>query len=199
MPNPNAPFGFRPINRDGGPYTGQSIRVCFQATTGTACYIGDAVKLAGTGSPEGVLEVTQAATTNAIYGVITSFEASPDALGDQYRKASTLRYAQMVPANGNYFVVQSDDDTTALTADDCGTNANMILTETASTQYGISAMELDSSSANTTSTLDLQVVGLYQSTEQDVSAGTTAGVGGTNKLVVVKFNEPQGAPYRTGV
>lgn len=192
MANADAAFGFRPINRDGSPYNGATLRCVIAAADTTATFIGDAVKLGGT-SDTGYPSVTQCAAGDPVFGVVTAFEANPDALGDQYRKASTKRFCQVVKAEGNYFEVQSDDDTTALAVTDVGLNANFIV-GSGSTAYGVSAMELDSSGLSTTSTLDLQVVGLV-----DRADNLLSGTGSTNKNAIVQFNDPQSKPQRTGV
>ena len=192
MANVDAPFGFRPINRDGSPYNGATLRAVFAAGDGTATFIGDAVKTAGT-AIDGYPTVAQCAAGEPVLGVVTAFEANPDGLSDQYRKASTQRFCQIVPVDNTYFEVQSDDDTTALAITDVGLNANFIV-GSGDTAYGISAMELDSSGAATTSTLDLQIVSLPER-EDNLLAGT----GSTNKNAIVKFNDPQSKAGRTGV
>lgn len=200
MPNANAPFGFKPVNRDGSPYSGGTLRCVMLATTGTAIFVGDPVQLDGSAdATTGIASVKIGAASSPVYGVVTAIEANPDNLTQQYRLASTKRFCQVAPATDTYFLVQSDDDTTALLVSDVGMNAGFIFTETDSTAYGISAAELDSSSATTTTSLDLQIVGFSQEPGNDLSAGVTAGSGGTNKNVVVRFNVPQGRPERLGV
>ena len=192
MANPNAAFGFRPVNRDGSPYNGATLRGVFAAGDATATFIGDAVSLAGT-SIDGYPTLAQSAAGAPVLGIVTAFEANPDGLSDQYRKASTQRFCQYVPVDSTYFEVQSDDDTTALAITDVGLNANFIV-GTGDTSYGVSAMELDSSTAATTATLDLQIVSLV-----DRADNLLAGTGSTNKNAIVKFNDPQSVAGRTGV
>ena len=192
MANSDAAFGFRPVNRDGSPYNGATIRCYFPSTDTTAAFIGDAVKLGGSSS-SGYATVTQCAAGDPVYGVVTSFEANPDSLGDQYRKASTARFCQVAPAHLSYFEVQSDDDTTALAEASVGLNANFVV-GSGSTTYGTSGMELDSDSASTTNTLDLQIVALV-----DRADNLLSGTGSTNKNAIVAFNDPQSKPGRTGV
>lgn len=191
MANTDAPFGFRPINRDGSPYNGATLRAVFAAGDSTATFIGDAVKIAGT-AIDGYPTIAQAAAGDPVLGVVTSFEADPDGLGNQYRLASTQRFCQIVPVDSTYFEVQSDDDTTALAITDVGLNANFIV-GSGDTTYGVSGMELDSSGAATTNSLDLQIVALIDRADNDITAT------GTNKNVIVKFNDPQTKPVRTGV
>lgn len=192
MANANAAFGFRPVKRDGSPYNGATQRCVIAAGDGTATFIGDAVKLAGA-SDTGYPTVIQAAAGDAVFGVVTAFEANPDALSDQYRKASTKRFCQVALAQDTLFEVQSDDDTTALAEATVGLNADFVV-GTGSTAYGVSAMELDSDGASTTNTLDLQIVALV-----DRSDNLLAGTGSTNKNAIVRFNDPQSKAGRTGV
>lgn len=194
MANADSAFGFRPINRDGSPYNGATLRCVIAAADATATFIGDPVILDGSSS-EGYPGVSQCAAAEPVFGVVTGFEANPDGLSDQYRKALTKRFCQVTPASGSYFEVQSDDDTTALVEADVGANAGYEVAA-GDTAYGISGFELDSSdaAAGTTSTLDLQIVGLV-----DRADNLLAGTGSTNKNVIVKFNDPQDKPLRTGI
>ena len=194
MANVDAAFGFRPVNLDGSAYSAASRRVVIATTSTAATFVGDPVKLAGGNSINGYARVQQSAAGDATLGVITSFEVNPDNLSLQHRAAKTQRFAQMVVAEGNkYFEVQSDDAVTALVEDDVGFNANYVVAA-GSTVTGFSGVELDSSGATTTSTLDLQIIALVDR-EDNLHSGT----GSANKNVIVKFNDPQTKPFRLGV
>jgi hypothetical protein len=191
MANANAPFGFRPYIADSPTYG--TIRCVIPASDGTATFIGDAVKLHGD-SDTGYATVIQAAAGDPVYGVVVAFEASPaTSLSDQYRKASTKRFCQVALASQWTFLVQSDDDTTALATTDVGLNANFIVAA-GSTVTGLSGMELNSDGANTTNSLDLQIMGLL-----DQEDNLLSGTGSDNKIVIVRFNDPQTKYVRTGV
>jgi hypothetical protein len=194
MANVDSAFGFRPINMDGSPYNGATRRCVFAAADATAAFIGDPVTLDGS-SDTGYAGVSQAATGEAIFGVVTAFEANPDGLSDQYRKASTKRFCQVAVADQNkYFEIQSDDETTALSEAMVGLNADFVV-GSGDTAYGISAVELNSDTATTVSTtMDLQIVGLVDRVDNQLS-----GTGSTNKNVIVTFNDPQNKAFRTGV
>ena len=60
MANVDAAFGFRPVNRDGSPYNGATLRCVFAAADATAAFIGDPVILDGSSS-EGYPGVSQCA------------------------------------------------------------------------------------------------------------------------------------------
>lgn len=191
MANSDAAFGFRPINRDGSPYNGATLRCVFAAADTTAAFIGDAVVLDGSGSTDGYTGVSQAATTEQVFGVVTGFEANPDSLSDQYRKASTKRYCQVTPALNTYFELQENGADDALPVAAIGLNANFVV-GTGDTNYGLSDMELNAGTEATTSTLDLQIVGLV-----DRADNLLAGTGNANKKVIVRFNNQYG--IRDGV
>lgn len=189
MANSDAPQGFRPLNRDGSPYNGGTLRCVIPSGDTTAVFIGDAVELAGS-SDTGYPSVNQCAAGDPVFGVVTAFEANPDDLGAQYRKASTERFCQVAPAESTYFEVQEDAVGGALAATDVGLNANFVV-GSGDTTYGRSGMELDSSSAATTATLDCQIVGFIDREDNEI--------GSANAKVLIRFNDPQQAPGRTGV
>jgi hypothetical protein len=186
MANADAPFGFRPINADGGPYNGVTRRCVLATGDGTATFIGDAVKIAGT-SIDGYPTIAQVAAGDPVLGVVTSFEANPDSLSDQYRKASTQRFCQVALADNAFFEVQESG--TAIGLASVGLNANIVVTA-GSTVTGLSKMELDSDTEAATSTLDLQIFGGVHREDNDLTLA--------NACWIVKFNDPQGKPLRTG-
>ena len=192
MANSVAPFGFRPIGNDGGVYTGQTRRCAF-ATAGStvATFIGDSVKMdnvdavlgdAG-GAYQAVIRVT--AGTDPVYGVVTSFEADPDDLSAQFRKASTARFCQVAMADNTLFEVQYS---AAPGLAGVGLNTTYALTA-GSTVTGISAMELNGTATGLNSK-DVQLVSIVDDVEND---GTLS-----NARWVIKFNDPQSKPVRTG-
>lgn len=189
MANADSAFGFRPINRDGSPYNGATIRCVIAAADATATFIGDPVTLDGS-SDSGYPGVSQCAAAEPVFGVVTGFEVNPDDLGAQYRKASTKRFCQVATADNTYFEIQEDGD---LTEAEVGLNAGFEVAA-GSTVYGLSGFELDESDAATTSTLDLQIVALV-----DRADNLLSGTGSSNKTVIVKFNDSQSKQNRTGI
>jgi len=185
MANSDAPFGFRPINRDGSPYNGATTKGYFLATDTTAAFIGDVVKHDLT-SLNGVPQVTQAAAGDDAYGVIVGFDVNPDDLGAQYRKASTLRYCKLASCDGTFFEAQ---DGATLGVASSNLNVNYLVSTAGSTTYGTSGMEIGTSAA-TTATLDLMLIAPVDREDND---GTAA-----NAKWVVKFNVSQTRPERTG-
>ena len=189
MANADASYGFRSVHMDGSPSTGGTMRCVIAAGDATATFIGDAVKLAGT-SINGAPTVAQCAGGDPVLGAIVSFEANPNDLGAQYRKASTERYCQVAMAEGGYFMVQEDGVDGAMGIAAAGLNATIIVAA-GSTVTGFSGMEIDSSTADTTNSLDLQ---LWAPVNREDNDGALA-----NADWIVRFNDPQQRHIRTGV
>ncbi len=192
MANADTIFGFRPINRDGSPYNGATLRCVIAANDTTATFIGDPVRLDGQGD-SGYAGVSQVANGESVYGVVTAFEANPDSLSDQYRKTLTKRFCQVAMADNTYFEIQENGADDALAIADVGLNADFAAAA-GSTVYGRSGFELNAGTEATTSTLDLQIVGLV-----DRADNLLVGTGNANKTVIVKFNDTQSVQQRVGV
>ena len=187
MANVDAAFGFRPIGNDGGPYNGATRRCQISASNAAAnVFIGDAVKLDTESAATGGYQSVDIATgTNPVYGVVTSFEANPDNLSQQYRVASTQRFCQVALALDNLFVVQ-DAANLGLAA----IGANCAFTKVAGdTKTGFSKSELGATGTATDDSC--QVVGGYDAPDNDMTL--------SNALFVIKFNNPQTKVGRAGV
>ena len=185
MANADAAFGFRPINAQGGPYTGQTQR-CFVPTTASEgpLFIGDVVTLIGSASTDGYPSVKEAAATEAAYGVVASFDAAPTDLSLQYRAASTERYCQVVPVRNNFFVAQFDGVSEAA---DVGLNTIYVV-GAGSTVTGRSTSELSATAVGTTVASEIKIIAFLDSPDNDLTL--------TNAKAIVMFNEPQ-LGYRT--
>ncbi len=191
MANVDAAFGFRPIGNDGGVYTGQTRRCVFATASSTAAtFVGDPVKMqnvdAVAGEEGGAYQaVIVCAGGDTVYGVVTSFEADPDDLSTQYRKASTLRYCQVAIADNTLFEIQY-----AAAAGLAGVGLNTdFLFAAGSTVTGLSGTML-TGTASGVNTKDCQLVSMVDDVQND---GTLS-----NARWVIKFNDPQGKPVRTG-
>lgn len=190
MANADTPYGLIPCNRNGGTYDGSVQLYYIPSSDGTACAVGDTVKLAGSADADGVPTVTRATAGDIPVGIIVGFVVSPDYLSlPNYRTASTARYAMVADDPDAFFVIQEDSVGGALAATSVGLNADMVFAAPSSTT-GISNVELDSSTADTTNTLDLQIVRLYPVADNEI---------GTNAKWICKFNTHQYAKSRTGV
>lgn len=190
MANSDTPFGLIPIGRNGGAYDGRVGRYYIPSTDSAACAVGDVVKLAGSADSRGVPTVARATAGDIPVGIIVGFEPVSTALDvPDYRAASTARYAQVADDPDVLFVVQEDSVGGALAATSVGLNADLIF-GTPSATTGLSNVELDSSTALDTNTLDLQIRSLYDAADNII---------GTNAKWVCGFNTHQYAKSRTGV
>lgn len=191
MANVDRVNGLKPIKYlNGSPYNGAYTRYFMPSGDATAAFIGDLVKLDATGDTAaaggdalGVRSVIQAAAGDASAGVIVGFEVLPGSLDTPvYRAASTGRYVYVADDPNILFEIQEDADGGALAVADVGLNANVIVAA-GSTTTGSSGMELDTSSKNTTATLQLKIVEFVQRVDNEV--------GSANAKVLVKINNHQ--------
>lgn len=185
MANVNAAFGLHLVEDN----SLTPLELCFiPASDGTAMFVGDPVKTAGSagqivGCPY-KKTVAQCAATNPIYGVIVGFlpqmVSTGMDLGKRYRPASTAMYCLVKPANNqDIYRVQSDDVGGDLAATDIGLNADFIV-GSGSTFSGMSGVQLDTSTKNTTATLSLKIIGFDDRPSNQV--------GVTNQDVLVRLN-----------
>ena len=188
MANADAAFGFKPINHLGGVYTGQTQR-CYVPTTASEgpLFIGDVVTLIGSASTDGYPSVKEAAATEAAYGVVASFDANPDNLTLPYRAASTARYVNVVPVEGNLFVAQFDGVSEAA---DVGLNTIFVV-GAGSTTTGISTTELSATDVGTSIADEIKIIAFVDAPDNDLTL--------TNARAIVKFNEPATGIRTVGV
>lgn len=190
MANADTPYGLIPCNRNGGVYDG-SVQIYYvPSTDGTAMAVGDAVKLAGSADADGIPTITRATAGDIPVGIVIGFvpQSGYEDLPN-YRAASVARYVLVADDPDVFFVIQEDSVGGALAATSVGLNADMVFAAPSSVT-GLSNVELDSSSADTTNTLDLQIVRLYNVADNAI---------GDNAKWICKFNTHQYAKSRTGV
>ena len=192
MANANTPFGFRPVAmRSGSSYSGSPRLYVVPAADGTALYLGDPVKLAGTGDVTGKYPgVIQAATGDVITGVVVGFQPLATNLELRYRAASTLRYVWVVDDADLMFEVQEINSGTALTTAEVGLNANFSAGSGGSTTTGFSGFVLNNSGEATTNTLDIKIHALVNRENNDL---------GLAAKWLVSFNRHQFANQVAGI
>jgi hypothetical protein len=162
MANVDSPQGFKPVRYvSGAPYNGAFNAYSTASGDSTAIFIGDPVKLSGTSQTiDGVVyaDVAQAATGDVVLGVVVGVKpVTADSL--KYRAGSTQRILYVADDPNLLFEIQEVSGGTALTANDIGLNANFVV-GSGSTTTGYSGVELNNSGEATTSSLDVQIVGL---------------------------------------
>jgi len=159
---------------NGSSWNGKVNRYWVPASDGTAMFIGDIVKLAGVADADGTQGVIQAAAGNTPVGVVVSFEPNPDNLMQVHRIASQNvtsqnagRWVFVADSPDLVMEVQEDGDGGTIPIGDSGTNADMIVAAGSATT-GLSGMEIDSSTTDTTSTLVFRILGWIPRPDNEV-------------------------------
>jgi hypothetical protein len=192
MANADILRGFIPSSGlSGQPYNASVETFSTASGDSVAIGMGDPVKLVGTSQTingEILADVAQAATGDVIVGVCVG--VLPDTRDSlTYRAASTVRRV-LVETNPNLvFEIQEVSGGTALTANDIGLNANFVAA-VPSTVTGYSAFELNNATEATTNTLDVQIVGFVNRTDNAI---------GENAKWLVRINRHQFANQVAGV
>lgn len=188
MANADAAFGLRPLGGlDGSPYNGATIKCVVPSGDATALFIGDPVKLDGTGitgTDGGTYPgVIQAKMDGNTYGVVTSFDPDPNNLTLQYRAASTERRCNVVPAlSTSLFAIQVDG---AFVVTSIGllidwVDAGSQKLQVGSTVTGLSGVEADSS-AIAGSEANMIIMGFYNAPDNDIDSD--------NSIIIVRIDE----------
>ena len=184
MANADAPFGAIPLRlMDGTPWSGAMAHAYYcDDSDANNLFIGDPVTTGGqvnstafeaypAGSLFEVIIATAGGGAGSVLGFIVGFGPNRGDLTKQYRVASTERIVYVADNPNLIFAMQEDSVGGALAAANAGLNADFII-GTGSTVTGMSATEIDSSSINTTNTLQLRVHRLYP--VDDNAIGTNA-------------------------
>jgi hypothetical protein len=184
MANGDLAFGLKPVRMlDGTPFTGSVDMFYVPSSNGTALYIGDPVKLAGSADSAGVASVTHCAATDTITGAVVGF-ADADSMSLGYGAASTVRYPLVAHGQDILFEIQEDSDGAALSAAEIGLNAQIIVAA-GSSYTRQSGVMLDSSSAAVTATHGLRIRGISQRPDNAI---------GANAKVLVSLNDTTESP-----
>ncbi len=173
MSNNNIPFGIRPINDNGTPWSGQGRMVSFAANDANNIFLGDPVVPTGVSDAFGVPIVTiatagaAATVLGGFIGVCNGPAGSQKTLTRDmpvYRQASILNYGFVCDDPNQLYAVQEDSLGGAMAAANGGfTNANLIA-GSGSTVTGFSGWQLDSSSNDGAAnpTFQLRILGLLR-------------------------------------
>ena len=188
MANTNRPNGFTPVKHlTGAPYNGQANVYEVAAGEAIPVFIGDLVLLSNSAAtdvyPAVEAPVAAAATSgNYVGAVVGVFPAGYNpidgkmsrtsiTLAPNYRAASTKQFVLVADAPDLVFEAMADD-TIALAS--MGLNVGVVegtgSASSGSTSTGRSAMVVDASGVNTTSTLPLQIVGAPNRPDNEMAA-----------------------------
>ena len=183
MANTSTPMGLQPIGMNGMPWYGACRVYNVPASDGTALYRGDPVIAAGSADAFGVPTAIRATAAGGAYisgvmvGVVNGPRAGASATvgltqnSTVYRAASTNTYILVADDPNQLFVAEEDGLGGALAATNVSQNIDLI-SGTGSTVTGLSGFLLDSSTANTTATLQCRLIELLRSPDNEI--GTSA-------------------------
>ena len=186
MANIDAPFGLRPIAKQGSAPGGTIGTTKYKISSGaSALFTGDPVKLKADGSIE--VKGGAGAITGAISGVFMGcFYTDPTTGKPTFRNnypdglAATDAIAFISDDPDQLYIAQQDSVGSNIVAADLNTNANMVMAA-GSTTTGMSKAEIDSSTAATgNATFMLKIMDFYDTPSNDASAA--------NSVLVVKIN-----------
>jgi hypothetical protein len=171
MANVSRPNGFRPVkSKSGAPYTGMANLYFIPSTDGTAVYIGDVVKLAGSADTAGTAPTVQLASAgDGVVGVVVGFLpnlADVSVVGTA-RAASTARYVWVADDPNLVFEAETSNGTPA--AVDIGLNINHAV-GTPDATMSRSGATIDVGSKGTTSNLTFKTLGFVARVDNEVGA-----------------------------
>lgn len=189
MANIDAAFGLRPIAKVGsapGGTTG-TTKYSIADNQSTAIFTGDPVKY----KSDGTVEVATAgdASCGVFMGCFYTDPTTSKPTFKNYFPASLSpgdAIAFVADDPDQLFVAQQDSDTSSLSAANINENANLVF-GSGSTTTGLSGVEIDSSSATTTATLQVRIVAGYETPSNTISTAAA----GNNSVFVVKINNHQ--------
>ena len=181
MANIDQPFGLRPIAKVGSAPGGTTGTTKYRITSGAgAMFTGDIVKQANDGS------VVQGTAGDAARGVFMGcFYTDPSTSKPRFNNtfpngtAASDAIAFVADDPDQLFIAQQDSASANAVVADLNLNANLVV-GSGNTTTGISGMEIDSDSKNTTATLNVKLIDFYDTPSNDATAN--------NSILVVKIN-----------
>lgn len=143
MANTSRVNGLRPVRTlSGCPFKLEEMVLLVADNTDT--FVGDLVKLSGSGHTDGTPSIAQCAAGDAAIGVIVGFRPNPANLGQAYRPAATLRYALVCVSPDAVYEIEEDAVGGAMAVTEIG-KCGDVAVGSGSTVTGASGMTLDSS------------------------------------------------------
>ena len=186
MANVSEKFGLRPYRKlDGTPLVGAQNRYTIASGYATAIYQGDLVEPLTSGN----IQKHGANTSDAVVGVFNGcFYTDPTTKKPTFRNHFP---ASLSPGDGiafvaddpnQLFIAQQDSAAGNIVAADLNLNADLVF-GAGSTTTGMSGVEIDSSSKNTTAALQVKLLDFYDAPSNDATAN--------NSVLVIKINNHQ--------
>lgn len=179
MANADNPNGFRPVRYlSGAPYNGASNKY----VAAENLFLGDLVELTGADG-DGYPTVARSEAGDAHVGAVVGWDAVPSGNGSAtletlYCASGAVVYIADDPS----LVFEAQQAGTDLVDASIGLNAEIVVAA-GSTTTGKSNMEIDSTTAATTNTLSIQLVGKVDRPDNSFGATTD-----TNSRLLVRIN-----------
>jgi hypothetical protein len=187
MANNVSSKGFFPHEyKGGGSWDGKVSMYYIASGDNTATFVGDIVKMSDSSAAAStadmaygcplVVQAAAGASTDIHVGCLVSVNQHLGVssanlnMNRIHRPASVGMYVYVADAPSLVMVGQSDDDTETGTQDHVGANADIIVAA-GSTTTGISGMEIDTTTVETTATLPLKIVGVVLSPDNNIANG----------------------------
>lgn len=173
MTNRDSIFGAKLIGHLQGNKISASIRTyTIPATDAVAVFMGDFVTHQGDSAigTEGLYlpVAAQSAAADKVTGFVVAVNNSRDYENQLYRTASTLRDVMVCDDPYALFEIQANGTVTSAMV---GLNAD-ITVGSGSTYTGLSGMELDIATVNTTATLPLRIIGIIPRVDNELGLHT---------------------------
>jgi hypothetical protein len=179
MANPNTPRGLVPYKyASGAPYNGAANIYSVPASYGTALYLGDPLIPTGASDANGIPVVQIATAAGGAY-VLGAFVGIVDG-GDPvvgvtqglpiYHPASTNQYILVADDPNLLYWIQEDSVGGSIAMATAGMKNADLIAGAGSTVTGWSGWQLDSSTINTTSTLQLRLMGGLQEADNTMAS-----------------------------
>lgn len=173
MTNTNKPFGLAANRAKDGNNTGVLTPYYVPAGNAVKLYVGDPVVKTGTANSSAFMghaagslpAVAKAAATGAITGVIMGFLPDGDRFSSGPLPAGTAAIALVDDDLTKTFLIQANG---SVAATNVGQNANISLATAGDDYSGLSGVSLDISSADTTATLQLKILGIADGVDNEV-------------------------------
>lgn len=172
MANNNAPFGLRPINDNGTPWSGQGRMVYFPSSQAGNIFLGDPIVPLGGSDAFGVpaVGIASAGATDTLLGGFNGVCNGPAGSGftltrdlPVYRQASINNYGFLPDDPNQLYAIQEDSVGGAIAAATGGFANGNLVAGSGSTATGFSGWQLDSSTvAAGNPTFQLRVLGLMR-------------------------------------
>lgn len=178
MANPNTPYGLRPYAyQSGAPYNGAVRTYYVPVGNATALYFGDPVMLVTNSSDGNGVQTAEIATAGGGAQVLGAFMGISNNAGSAvitllqnqtpYLAASQAAYIYVCDDPFLLYAIQEDSVGGALVSGASGRNADLVA-GSGSTVTSQSGWQLDSSTLNTTSTLQMRIIQALQETDNAI-------------------------------